>query len=653
MARVLLWKEWRQLRQLRWVGSGLALVLALVALTAPAGARHGWIPFVHAGRAYSSTEIVMEALPIALALALWPLIALLMTAQSFAGDRAAGTELFLLERPVARSQVWLARIAASFGSTAVVFVASSALWWLLAVTVASPKAGDWEEASKTMLAAGGATTVACLLGGMVAASILSQPLAALLLGVVLVMIPVQVATTLGAWSFQTKVGDIPVALVVPIFLMLVYPVASYRASCRGEPAGRGRVLRGVTTVVVGLLIAGLLFAASAVAAIRVLASRLDHGAGLTVSQAGGAMLAESAGAWIVDLESADRVRFLPPPLGVAAWSEDGSRVAVMTNSGPLGSAKAGMRLEFFDGRGGHAGRTLRFEDAYWTPWLRWAGDRVVWVNPSLKSASRIETYDPTTGERSGSDFDLSTWTFGLVGPTRDGKLYLAIPAGQPEKDEDGDFSRAIPYAVLPFDPVTGKLGDEPLVEDVGSPWLAERSLSRSGRYWIRGTPVNGMAVILDLETGTEIPVEGLNRGAAWADNDVLVWVERGPMSRVRWTSPGGTPVTLREWTGVWVGIEVSPDGRRLLVNVAQTERPVEDASGGPIRRRPLETWAYDVVGGDWQQLDAWPDREIEGVDYRTVWAGPETIARTGPGVLALESLSRPGDMRFVIGSASD
>jgi hypothetical protein len=104
---------------------------------------------------------------------------------------------------------------------------------------------------------------------------------------------------------------------------------------------------------------------------------------------------------------------------------------------------------------------------------------------------------------------------------------------------------------------------------------------------------------------------------------------------------------------VWVGIEVSPDGRRLLVNVAQTERPVEDASGGPIRRRPLETWAYDVVVGDWQQLDAWPDREIDGFDYRTVWAGPETIARTGPGVLALESLSRPGDLRFVIGSASD
>jgi len=662
MLRVLLWKEWRQLRQLRWVGAGLGLVLAFVALTAPAGAKQGWIPFTPPGGDYSSTEIVMKALPIALALALWPLLALLMTAECFAGDRASGTESFLLERPVARGGVWLARTVASFGSTATVVAASAVMWWLLAVTVATPKAADWEQAAKMLWAAGGATTVACLLGGMVAASLLSQPLAALLLGVVLVMIPVQIATTLGAWSHQARVGDIQVGLFVPLLLMLAYPVASYRASCRGEPAGRGRIARGATTVIAGLVAAGLLFAASATVAVRAVALKLEHGADLTVSPSGQALVAQPstswlAGGWIVDLDAADRVRFLPPPLGAVAWSEDGSRVAVMTSAGPFGSSTAGIRLEFFDSAGRIAGRTLDFEEGFYTPWLRWVGNRVVWVEPSMKSTSRIETYDPATGERNGSDFDLATWSYGLVGPTRDGKLYLAIPKEKPAAASDAlDRSRAIPYAVLPFDPLTGKLGDGPLVEDVGSPWMAERLLSRSGRYWVRDLPQDGVRVVLDLQTGAAIPVEGLGRGALWTEGDFLVWVERGPQSRVARTSPGGAIETLREWTGAWVELGVSPDGRRLLVNVAGTPTPPqlgESGSGDPVHRRPLETWVHTVATGEWARFDAWPDREVEGLSYRTVWAGPETIARTGPGILALESLARPGELRFVIGSSSD
>ena len=117
MLRTLLWKEWRQLRQLRWVGAGLGMLLPMVALTAPTAARQGWIPFTQAGRGYSSNEVLMEALPLALVFGLWPLLALLMTSQSFSGDRSAGTESFLLERPVERSSVWLARTIASFGST--------------------------------------------------------------------------------------------------------------------------------------------------------------------------------------------------------------------------------------------------------------------------------------------------------------------------------------------------------------------------------------------------------------------------------------------------------------------------------------------------------------------------------------------------------
>ena len=213
MLRTLLWKEWRQLRQLRWVGAGLGVLLPIVALFAPRAARHGWVPFVGPSDPYSAHEILLEALPLALGLGLWPLIALLMTAQAFSGDRASGTESFLLERPVSRTRVWVARTLASFGSTWLVATVSFLIWLGIAATAVDRTSANWSIALKGLLGGGSLAVAACLLGGMIAASILSAPLAALLLGLVLVMVPIFIASTLAEWF---SLATLSVFLLTPI-----------------------------------------------------------------------------------------------------------------------------------------------------------------------------------------------------------------------------------------------------------------------------------------------------------------------------------------------------------------------------------------------------------------------------------------------------
>jgi hypothetical protein len=71
-----------------------------------------------------------------------------------------------------------------------------------------------------------------------------------------------------------------------------------------------------------------------------------------------------------------------------------------------------------------------------------------------------------------------------------------------------------------------------------------------------------------------------------------------------------------------------------------------------------------MTTGAWDEIEAWPSEETkvsskmapgwyEGWSYSTTWAGPGTLARTGPGVLALEHLDRPGELLAVVGSMGD
>src|SRR2546422_9588463 len=125
--KALLWKEWRQLLALRWSGCALGAALPAFFIAGAEAASRGLYPL---GRVsgYSTTQILVEAVPYTLIIGLWPLLGLLLGAQAFSGDRAAGTESFLLERPVRRSLVWSARLLSSMGSLLVVVIGTFLAW---------------------------------------------------------------------------------------------------------------------------------------------------------------------------------------------------------------------------------------------------------------------------------------------------------------------------------------------------------------------------------------------------------------------------------------------------------------------------------------------------------------------------------------------
>src|SRR5437867_13077631 len=112
--RALLWKEWRQLRALRWSAWGLGAMLPALLLAGAEAASRGVSPM---GRlsSYSKPQILIEAVPFTFVVGLWPLLALLPGAPAFCGDRAAGAESLLLERPRPRARVRVALHASLAG----------------------------------------------------------------------------------------------------------------------------------------------------------------------------------------------------------------------------------------------------------------------------------------------------------------------------------------------------------------------------------------------------------------------------------------------------------------------------------------------------------------------------------------------------------
>jgi hypothetical protein len=581
------------------------------------------------------------------------LIALLMTAQAFSGDRAAGTESFLLERPVSRTRIWLARTLASFGSTWLVLAVSFLIWLAVAAPTVASSSEKWSTTLQMLLWGGSLASLACLMGGMLAASLLSAPLAALLLGVVLVMVPIFLASTLAEWFAAATIGDVPVGLLVPVLVIIAYPLGSWIATCRGEPAGRGRIFRGTTTIVAALLVAGLVFLVVAPTSVRVLAKRLEHGADIAASSAGTtAVIApsrDSRGAWLVELASGKRLRFLPPPLWHATWSRDGQRVAVITMAGPLGSAKPTVRVEFYDLRGRSAGRTLHYDSRTWIDDVHWAGDLVVLRDFDASDKHYVRVYDPRTGESRVSEATPDLRIAGFVGPTPDGRLFVSTWDAAAEDDPEP----GVPYSLYPVDLDTAEIGDQPVVQDAGRPWWKDEALSPSGRYWLvdRRSRSDDVRPVLDLETGEELDSGVVVQRARWLTGDVLFWIEtEGSESRLVTAEPGGAPEVLRSWSDLRVSLQPSPDRDRLLVTVSEI---LDSQQGVLTEQQIVQTWVFDPADDSWTELTTWPDHPYKGYAYGTTWAGPRTVAITGPRVLVFESLDRPGEIVSVIGSLQD
>ncbi len=663
MFRTLLLKEWKQLRALRWVGLGLGAMVLFVGLSAPSAARQGWLPFIEMSRPYTLHEILIGAMPAVLALGLWPLISLLVSVQAFAGDRAAGTESFLLERPVPRSRAWVARWAAATGSALVVAVGHLLMWWGLVTLTVSLANGDFDRPVLILFGAGPAALVCCLLAGMMAASLVTSPLAALLIAVILVAIPLQLAAALtGAFPLAAYRG-VTVGPLSSILFLLAYPLASYLALCRGEPAGRGRIKRGVVTLAVALVVGVGMFAVTATAAVRLTARALTHGGHILASNTG-TFVGADVGGWIVDADTAESQRFIAGPIWRSAWNSDGTRLAVITFTGALGRQTAMERLRLFDAEGRSVGEFELREDDFVNS-IRWVGDRLLLTMMSRVGPSRMLIYSPETGDRKSIPIALDSWSWSLVGPIDDGRVFLAyddLAEERPEEENEGEGEdgprRGVSYGVFEIDLERGTLASEPLVRDHGVIWyLRYPRLSPSGRYWILdyGHRERPGVVVLDTTTGEETVFNAVYHTPRWVTGDRLAWVETtDEATRVFVARPGEEPRELRAWSDLSVSLEASPDGAMLLATVSDVLEEQRLAAfpdvSLPTRSKIEEVAAYELATDRWIELATWPDEPFDGNAYRIEWANARTISRTGPGVLAFESLDAPGELRAFLGS---
>lgn len=642
MFRALVGKEWRQLRLLRGAGAGFGLLLPPLLLALAGASDRGWLlaPATHT----SAATVVQEVLPLTLALALWPLLALMVASQALVADRAAGTDAFLLDRPVPRSRVWLARVLAACGTTLAIVTSHVAIWWLIVRLLGQPATFDETAALGRMLLQGGVATVVAMLAGIAAGAFVRTPIQAVLLGLVLASVPVAIgALFVGGWFWGYRLQGMPIGAGIPVILLIGYVAGSFVMECRGEPAGRGRMLRGAVLLVAAFIAMPLFQAASAPLVLR-WDARLGLGNSTIIpAPSGGVALVLNnwqRAAWLIDTESHQKLRFFGPPVYGAAWSEDGSQWALLHGAGVAGRHLRELRIEVLDPSG------ARLRDAIVCGECReWWDDEVYWVEerivlPGFKDGEEcVLIVDPATGERRPVQIPrpVSRWT--LLGPPAAGGLHVLRVLPSSDSAGADATTRPAPGRVLHrLDVPSASLGPGVDVPSVGYDFFVHRALSPSGRRWIV-RPASGDERIrmLDLTTGEAVVLPA--GSATWLTGDRLAWVAAvDPGSFDLYVGHPGAERRVRSLPGrPWLWLEPSPDRERLLIFSRTGTEKAED--------NDLRFWVYEPEEDGLYEMPAVQDLWFGAVQ----WAGPDKLAFLEQGSLALVDVGDPATPHYVIG----
>jgi ABC-type transport system involved in multi-copper enzyme maturation permease subunit len=666
MFRALLWKEWRQLALVRWGGIVLGAVLPLAFTVGAQLASRGVFP-LGKHQAYSTRDLMFEVLPAVLGLGLWPLMALMATAQGFAADRALGTENFLLERPVPRGRVWLSRLLTTFATLVLVIVVTAVLAMLTSYLASAPPAFGWMR-WKQWTAGGAALALVAYLGGTIASSLLTSPLGSVLAGAVLAGLPVFLALQLAASFPFARLADAPLGLIA-VLLLPAFVAASWASFCRGEPAGRGRVTRGLG-LVSGVLAAVLVvFAILAPLIVRIDAGRGMHGV-LAARSGRSIFVAATAamrGGWIVDPASGRKRSFVAPALRDAAWSPDGSQLAVVTWSASLGGMRNGSRIDVRDAGSGEVVRSIDVPADDSVVSMAWASDAIVVAShrPDGDHPAHllIDIVDPRAGTWKTTEFIGQHWGV-LSEPDPSGRVFLRIPRYEGGV-ETRDTLRGI--EIRPIDVAAAQV-DEPLSNAAGQPILFsgwEGGLSPSGKLAMVSAGANGRgAFVQDVATGATISTTAIPNSARWLADDRLFWLARkSKTTRLIVMTPGQSPKAIREWEGGNVGLESAPDLRAVFVSALRADpgpppsnptagAPESSLFAGDVPRGDVpEEGVFQTAGDRWISVPAFSKAPL---DRRyTQWAGPSTLARIASGVVYLEDIGKPAEKRFVLGGEGD
>ncbi|MDH3591667.1 MAG: ABC transporter permease [Planctomycetota bacterium] len=641
MFKALLWKEWRALRALRWFGWALVPMLALGAWANAAG----WL-----GRSATSQDLIADVMPALLAFGVWPLLATMCGAQAFAGDRAAGTERFLLERPVRRRTIWAARFGAAALTLFAVAISHVLLWAVLMRFAVRPgeAGGKWQ-----LLAVGFAVFgVLGILGASAAGAMTSSTLAAALGGMMFASAPFGIAywgTQRAPWA---RIGDLPFAVFPAILAVFALPLASWAACCFGERSGRGRWWRGIPWLVGGVLLAAAVFLIGAPRVVAAQARGSLHNGDYYASPDGGAgWIAgqepqrgpEGAGrSWLVDGDVTRTLDFAPEDV---AWSPDGTRVAVL-----LYGDDWFQQVRIYSREGEELER------------LRNLGSDRVWAGLQWWTERPLVHFFDTVRETRGVVDPWSRSGEPLFEFPKDSPWYALMPSAE-DRDEGTRWiatyllrteSGERPPAEIALHTVSESHGLTTTAERLPGKIPATRygrdveMLSPSRRFRLRVSRDDEKRVA-DMETGDASEPFPPSWAGRWLADERLVALGSRKETRATlyaWNETRGVHV-WKDFSdlGNFARLELSPDRRKLLVIGQRVE--ITERESGPPDVTTLDRWQrlYDL------DADTWSVFEI--VDFprgesRVTWASNDALFVAAPGYAGLRPIDG-GPSRHLIG----
>jgi hypothetical protein len=632
MLRALTVKEWRQLRTLLWGALALTLILPAGLATVVALAASG-VAF-EAFAEVTSRDLWAQALPLALAFGVWPMMLGVAIAHLWCVENQEGTAMFVAARPVPAYREAAAKGLAWMAMAAVIVAFGSAVGVFLAYRVASLS----DAASLYMTAVGRSTLVLAILVPAIwcACALVRRTLPATLLGVVLTVSVVSPGILLGLWfplaTFPLGGKELPVAYGVGVLWSPGFALAAWHGLGRGEWLGRGRRARAIRMLVAVAIVVGIAFFVGANAAVR-WADPVD--------QLGSSRSNTTGRVWVrsklhhVDLvdDATGRVRWSFPYLKGMTWNSERSLLAVELGVSRFGSHH-GSRLFFVRANGDRVGHPIQLSPGQLGPTrFVWSGDLLVALQTSavgVRSVSRgipsfvLTIVDPAAASARRVNLPPGTGLLLLADPSVQGEV--VVVNHRTEGPDDVPSRVTTEHWRLDLD--RGELVRAPEFDAVGTLAVNE-GFSPSGRY-VRGSGSGdepGVGLVLDRETKRTLAVPRPIH-AVWLYDDSLVWIEkREDVWTLQRVSPGGTPESVASWRGGSGGIVGPAPGRRAVVITAE-DPFVWDAMTGAVSILPKNPDSL------WRMLE---------------WVGPETLAWRGPDYLVLADLDSLDKRRVVFG----
>lgn len=353
MLKALLWKEFREQRQLILAAWAIALVLPL---------------FLVAGMAAATPSYELAALgrilPLVLMMLVWPVFALAIGAMTVASEMSDGSLRFLLSRPVSRSRIWATKVGVAAASYVLVVLGSSAIAVLFDYTVSgrSRLLSFDRDLGLSVIAA--VLIGALFVGAHYCSLFFRRPLAAALAGAVVVGAMAAVVSALWMvfvqpsawarqvyWSLGASTG-IPLATAGLLF-------AAWWVFSRGDLFGGNAARRMAIPLVVVTAVVTLLGAVAPT--FLVLRDSASSAAGLPgeARPADGRMVLTqltpsglSTRIAVVDLLDGETMVFGARDVMQPTLSSDGSLIAYIRFRGPLGLASASGEVRVADRNGG-------------------------------------------------------------------------------------------------------------------------------------------------------------------------------------------------------------------------------------------------------------------------------------------------------------